>query len=52
MKLNTKHKHSIVYNDAQIYLGFLFIYTKLKYEDETFKNTTTVKRSIGKLEYI
>lgn len=38
-------------NDTQIYLGFLFnIYTKIKYEDETFENTTTVERSIRKLE--
>ena len=44
---------SIAPNVFQIYLGFLFnIYTKIKYEDETFKNTTRVKRSIRKLEYI
>ena len=40
-------------NDTQIYLGFLFnIYTKIKYEYETFKNTKSVERSIRKLEYI
>jgi hypothetical protein len=39
--------------DTQIYLGFLFnIYTKIKYEDETFKNTTRVERIVRKLEYI
>ena len=39
------------YNDTQIYLGFLFnIYTKLKYEDETFENTKSVKRINRKLE--
>ena len=44
---------AIATNDSQIYLGFLFnIYNKLKYEDETFKNTKTVERSIRKLEYI
>ena len=40
-------------NDTRIYLGFLFnIYTKIKYEDETFKNTKTVERRVRKLEYI
>jgi len=40
-------------NDIQIYLGFLFnIYTKIKYEDETFENTKTIERRTRKLEYI
>ncbi len=43
----------MAHNVSQIYLGFLFnIYNKIKYEDETFKNTTRVERSIRKLEYI
>lgn len=51
--IKTHKIFDIEYNDTQIYLGFLFnIYTKLKYEDETFKNTTTVKRIVGKLGYI
>lgn len=48
-----KTPRSIGDNDTQIYLGFLFnIYTKIAYENETHKNTTTVERSIRKLEYI
>jgi hypothetical protein len=43
----------MAHNVSQIYLGFLFnIYTKIIYEDETFKNTKSVERSIRKLEYI
>ena len=53
LNLITELQNIITYNDTQIYLGFLFnIYTKIKYEDETFENTTRVKRSVRKLEYI
>ena len=42
--LITRKIFDIEYNVTQIYLGFLFnIYTKIRYEDEIFKNTKSVE---------
>lgn len=52
-KVNSEDRTTLTHNVPQIYLGFLFnIYTKITNEDEVFKNTTRVERSIRKLEYI